>query len=160
MSAMRDDGAAQSYDSRSPLSHATEPVRRAELDRLLELAVRDTGMHAGAVFLMAPDRRALRLEVTAGIPAQCLAPWFGMALSSPGPVAEAVRERRLVWLGDPEELARRYPRTAIAMPYHHAVAAAPILTGTAVWGALLLIWPGSDTAGTAGPSPERVRAAS
>lgn len=154
MCAMREDGAAQSYDSRP--SPATESVRRAELDRLLELAVRDTGMHAGAVFLLASDGRALRLEVTAGIPAEYLAPWFGVALSSPVPVAEAVRERRLVWLGDPEDLARRYPRTAIALPYHHAVAAVPILTGTTVWGALLLIWPGS---GTAGPSPERVRAA-
>ncbi|MGI5507749.1 SpoIIE family protein phosphatase [Streptomyces sp. CA-106131] len=157
MCAIGEDGAAQSYGSRPP-SPATELVRRAALDQLLELAVRDTGMHAGAVFLLASDGRALRLEVTAGIPAEYLAPWFAVALSSPVPVAEAVRERRLVWLGDPEEFARRYPRTAIALPYHHAAAAAPILTGTTVWGALLLFWPGSDTAGTAGPSPERVRA--
>ncbi|GGT22776.1 SpoIIE family protein phosphatase [Streptomyces chromofuscus] len=133
---------------------------RAELDRLLESAVRDTGVHAGAVFLLASDGQALRLEVTAGMPVEYLAPWFGVGLSSPVPAAEAVRERRLVWLGRPQELARRYPRTAIALPYHYAVAAAPILTGTTAWGTLLLFWPGSDIAGAAGPSPERVMAAS
>ncbi|MET8331612.1 hypothetical protein [Streptomyces sp. NPDC005181] len=125
MCALRKDGAAQPYGSRPP-SPATESVRRAELDRLLELALRDTGVHAGAVFVLASDRQALWLEVTTGIPAEYLAPWFGVALSSPVPVAETVRERRSVWLGDPQELARRYPRTAIALPYHHAVAAAPI----------------------------------
>ncbi|WP_351231457.1 SpoIIE family protein phosphatase [Streptomyces sp. NPDC002133] len=120
--------------------------------------MRDTGVHAGAVFLLASDGRTLRLEVTAGMPAEYLAPWFGVALSSPVPVAEAVRERRLVWLGHPQELARRYPRTAIALPYHYAVAAAPILTGTTAWGTLLLFWPVSDGAGPAGPSRERVGA--
>jgi serine phosphatase RsbU (regulator of sigma subunit)/PAS domain-containing protein len=158
MCAIREDGAAQPDGSRPP-SSTTDSVRRAELDRLLELAVRDTGVHAGAVFLLAPDRQALRLEVTAGIPAEYLAPWFGVALSSPVPVAEAVRERRLVWLAAPQELARRYPRQAIALPYHHSVAAAPILTGTTAWGTLLLFWSGSDAAGTAAPSPERVRVA-
>ncbi|WP_393101309.1 SpoIIE family protein phosphatase [Streptomyces sp. LN325] len=157
MCAIREDGAAQPHGSRPPAP--AESAHRAELDRLLELAVRDTGVHAGAVFLLTSDRQALRLEVTAGIPAEYLAPWFGVALSSPVPVADALRERRLVWLGDPQEIARRYPRAAIALPYHHAVAAAPILTGTTAWGALLLIWPGSDTAGHAGPSPERARAA-
>ncbi|MDX3772032.1 SpoIIE family protein phosphatase [Streptomyces sp. AK08-01B] len=134
-------------------------MRRAELDRLLELAVRETGGHAGAVFLLASDGQALRLEVTAGMPAEYLAPWFGVALSSPVPVAEAVRERRFVWLSNTQELARRYPRTAIALPYHQAVAAVPILTGTTAWGALLLFWPCSDTAEATSPSPERVRAA-
>ncbi|MFE3264084.1 SpoIIE family protein phosphatase [Streptomyces sp. NPDC059215] len=157
MCAIREDGAAQPYGARPPPPTAT--ACRAELDRLLEQAVRDTGVHAGAVFLTAPDGRSLRLEVTEGIPAEFLTPWFGVALSSHVPVAEAVREQRLVWLGDPQELARRYPRTAIALPYHHAVAVVPLLTGTTAWGALLLIWPGSGSAGPAGPSPERVRAA-
>ncbi|MFC5799474.1 SpoIIE family protein phosphatase [Streptomyces formicae] len=158
MCAIREDGAAQPYGSRSP-SPAAGSARRAELDRMLELTVRDTGVQAGAVFLQTSDGQALRLEVTAGLPAEYLAPWFGVALSSPGPVADAVRERRLIWLGHPQELARRYPRTAIALPYHYAVAAAPILTGTTAWGALLLFWPGSDTVGPAGPSRERVGAA-
>jgi hypothetical protein len=31
------------------------------------------------------------LEVTAGMPAEYLAPWFGVGLSSPVPVADAVK---------------------------------------------------------------------
>jgi GAF domain-containing protein len=158
MCAMREGGAAQPHGPRPP-SPSAGSLREAELDRLLELAMRDTGVHAGAVFLLASDGQTLRLEVTAGMPAEYLAPWFTVALSSRLPVTDAVRERRLVWLGDPEELARRYPRTAIALPYHHAVAAAPLLTGTTVWGALLLFWPGAGSAQADGPSPERVRAA-
>ncbi|AVH54779.1 MULTISPECIES: SpoIIE family protein phosphatase [Streptomyces] len=157
MSAAPDDGAAQAYGSDPP--DAAGSALRVELDRLLDLAVCDTGAHAGAVFLLAPDGQALRLEVTAGMPAEYLAPWLGVGLSSPVPVAEAVRERRLVWLGRPEELARRYPRTAIALPYQFAVAAAPILTGTTAWGALLLFWPCCDTAELADPGSERVGAA-
>ncbi|GAA3073773.1 SpoIIE family protein phosphatase [Streptomyces glomeratus] len=158
MCAMREGGTAQPDGPRPP-SPTAGSLRRAELDRLLELAVRDTGVHAGAVFLLASDGQTLRLEVTAGMPAEYLAPWFGVPLSSRFPVTDAVRERRLVWLGDPEELARRYPRTAIALPYHHAVAAAPLLTGATVWGALLLFWPGAGSTRADGPSPERVRAA-
>ncbi|MGW7418492.1 hypothetical protein ACWGJB_00160 [Streptomyces sp. NPDC054813] len=82
---------------------------------------------------------ALRLEATTGLPADCLTPWFRMALSSPVPEAEALRRRRLVRLSNPEELARRCPRTATALPYHCAAAAAPIVTGTQAWSTLLLL---------------------
>ncbi|MDX3095033.1 SpoIIE family protein phosphatase [Streptomyces sp. ME19-03-3] len=157
MRATPDDGAAQAYASTPP--DAAGPARRAELDRLLDLATRDTGAHAGALFLLAPEGGALRLEVTTGMPADFLAPWFGVGLSNRVPVADAVREGRLVWLDKPQELARRYPRTAIAMPYHFAAAAAPILAGTAPKGALLLFWPCRDTAEAAEPSHERVDAA-
>lgn len=157
MRASPDDAAARARAS-SP-SHAAGPASRAELDRLLELAARDTGAHAGALFLLAPEGEALRLEVATGMPADFLAPWFGVGLSNHVPVADAVRERRLVWLSKPQEIAHRYPRTAIAMPYHFAAAAAPILTGSAAWGALLLIWPCCDTAEVPAPSHERVGAA-
>ncbi|MFE2545357.1 SpoIIE family protein phosphatase [Actinacidiphila glaucinigra] len=157
MRASPDDAAARARAS-TP-SHAAGPASRAELDRLLELAARDTGAHAGALFLLAPEGEALRLEVATGMPADFLAPWFGVGLSNRVPVADAVRERRLVWLSKPQELARRYPRTAIAMPYHFAVAAAPILTGSEPWGALLLFWPCCDTAEVPAPSHERVGAA-
>ncbi|MEU0185459.1 SpoIIE family protein phosphatase [Streptomyces sp. NPDC006207] len=157
MSATPDDGAAQAYASTA--ADAAGPTCRAELDRLLELAARDTGAHAGALFLLTPEGRSLRLEVTTGMPAEYLAPWFGVALSAHVPVSDAVRDRRLVWLSKPQELARRYPRTAIALPYHFAVAAAPVLDGSEAWGALLLFWPCCDAAELAGPSHERVGAA-
>ncbi|WP_217552548.1 SpoIIE family protein phosphatase [Streptomyces sp. GbtcB6] len=158
MCAMREGGAAQSFEPR-PSAPATGSLHRAELDRLLGLAVRDTGVLAGALFLLASDAQTLRLEVTTGLPAEYLTPCFRVALSGPVPVAEALRERRLVWLSDPQEFARRYPRTAIAHPYHYAAAAAPIVSGTRAWGTLLLFWSGSDTAGSAGPRPDQVAAA-
>ncbi|MFE0627548.1 SpoIIE family protein phosphatase [Streptomyces sp. NPDC058864] len=154
MRATPDDGAAQAYAS-TP-SDAAGRGPRAELDRLLDLAARETGAHAGALFLLAPGGDALRLEVTTGMPADFLAPWFGVGLSDHVPVADAVRERRLVWLSKPQELARRYPRTAIAMPYHFAAAAAPVLTGAAPWGALLLFWPCCDAAEHPGPGHDLV----
>ncbi|MGW1625414.1 GAF domain-containing protein [Streptomyces sp. NPDC002172] len=158
MCATWEDGAVPPYGPR-PSSAASGPTRRAELDRLLEFAVRDTGVLAGAVFLPASDGQTLRLEVTTGLPAEYLTPWSRVALSSPVAVAEALRLRRLVWLSDPEEFARRYPRTAIALRHHCAAAAAPIVTGTTAWGTLLLLWPGADTARAAGPGPDRVAAA-
>ncbi|MEW1775962.1 SpoIIE family protein phosphatase [Streptomyces sp. NPDC086777] len=158
MCAMREEGAGRSHGP-GPSAPASGPARGAGLDLLLEAAVRDTGVLAGAVFLLTSDGRALQLEVAAGLPVEALTPWSRMALSSPAPVAEALRRRRLVWLSDPEEVARRYPRTAIALPYRCAAAAAPIVTGTTAWGALLLLWPGPGTAGAGAPGPERVAAA-
>ncbi|MFJ9562697.1 SpoIIE family protein phosphatase [Streptomyces fuscichromogenes] len=155
MGATREDGAAEPVGPR-PSAPASGSIHRAELDRLLGLAVRDTGVLAGALFLLASDAQTLRLEATAGLPAEYLTPWFRVAPASPVPVAEALRERRLVWLSDPQEFARRYPRTAIAQPYHYAAAAAPIIAGSRAWGTLLLFWPGTDhpgpgdTAGSAG----------
>ncbi|MET7355754.1 hypothetical protein [Streptomyces mirabilis] len=131
----------------SPVLTASGSIRRAELDRLLEFAVHDTGVLAGAIFLLASHGQALRLEVTAGLPAEYLTPLSRVALSRPVPVREALRQRRLVWLSDPEKFARAYPRTAIALPYHCAATAAPIITGTRAWGMPLLLWPDSDTAG-------------
>ncbi|WP_431968278.1 SpoIIE family protein phosphatase [Actinacidiphila sp. bgisy160] len=157
MRATPDDGAAQAYGRAS--SDTAGPTCRAQLDGLLDCAARDTGAHASALFLLAADGQALRLEAAAGMPADFLAPWFGVGLSSHVPVADAVRERRLVWLSEPQELARHYPRTAIAMPYHFAAAAAPILSGAAPWGALLLFWPCCEAPELAGPVHERVGAA-
>ncbi|MGX1274122.1 PAS domain-containing protein [Streptomyces phaeoluteigriseus] len=46
----------------------------------------------------------------------------------------------MVWVGSHSEMARSYPRTAMALPYPLALAAAPV-TGVRRWGALLLMWP-------------------
>lgn len=150
---MPDDGVAP---TRSRVPGAAGHGGRDELDRLLDCAVQDTGAHAGAVFLLTPDGQALRLEVTTGLPAEYLAPWRGVGLASLDPVGVAVRERRLVWLSESQELARLYPRMAIALPYHVAVAVAPIFTGSTAWGTLLLFWPCGETVEPAGPGHDRV----
>ena len=47
-------------------------------------------------------------------------PW-----TAPSPVVDAILQRRLVWLGDQEDTARRYPRIGIMAPYHFMLLAAP-----------------------------------
>ncbi|MFG2606395.1 SpoIIE family protein phosphatase [Streptomyces sp. NPDC048514] len=102
--------------------------------------VRRAGASIGALYLLAPDERQLSLDVLFGAPADFAAPWATVPVTAPAPVAEAVREDRMVWVGSQEELARSYPRTAMALPYPLAMAAAPV-TGVRRWGVLLLMWP-------------------
>ncbi|MEU6999823.1 SpoIIE family protein phosphatase [Nonomuraea sp. NPDC046570] len=111
------------------------------MDELLYQAVRDAGAHIGAVYLLADAGRVLLMDTAIGLPGQIAKPWARVRLKSPVPVAAAVRERRLVWVPDHEELARHFPGAALALPYHFAVAAAPIHTGTLDRGGLVLLWP-------------------
>ncbi|MEU0007217.1 SpoIIE family protein phosphatase [Streptomyces sp. NPDC006314] len=102
--------------------------------------MRRTGASIGALYLLAPDEQQLLLDVMCGAPADFAAPWATIPLATPAPVTEAVREDRMVWVGSQEELARAYPRTAMALPYPLTLVAAPV-TGVRRWGALLLMWP-------------------
>ncbi|WP_329124359.1 SpoIIE family protein phosphatase [Streptomyces sp. NBC_01353] len=110
------------------------------VDAALTETVRRTGAAIGAVYLLAPDALVLRLEVLCGASAEIAAPWARVPLAAPAPVADAVRDNRLIWVGSHQEMVRSYPRTAMALPYPLALAAAPI-TGVRRWGSLLLMWP-------------------
>ncbi|MFJ8630591.1 SpoIIE family protein phosphatase [Streptomyces sp. NPDC093568] len=99
--------------------------------------------HAGGVYLLAADEPVLELSVMAGLPRAFSAPWERVGLSAPIPVADAVRERRLVWIGGEEDMAARYPRIAVVLPYPFALAALPVATETTVYGAIFVTWPGS-----------------
>ncbi|MGW2205756.1 SpoIIE family protein phosphatase [Streptomyces sp. NPDC001774] len=117
------------------------PARGAgAVDTALTETVRRTGASVGGVYLLGPDPQVLCLDALCGAPAEFAAPWTRVPLASPAPVADAVREDRLVWVAGQQEMARSYPRTAMALPYPLALAAAPI-TGTRRWGTLLLLWP-------------------
>lgn len=111
-----------------------------ELDAAFAETVRRTGASIGALYLLTPDEQLLRLDVLCGAPAELAAPWARVPLAARAPVADAVREDRVVWLGSQPEVARSYPRTAMALPYPLAMVAAPV-TGVRRWGALLLMWP-------------------
>ncbi|GAB2728137.1 SpoIIE family protein phosphatase [Streptomyces bullii] len=110
------------------------------LDAAFAETVRRTGASIGALYLLDPDQRLLRLDALSGAPAELAEPWARVPVSAPAPVAEAVREERVVWLGSQEEVAHSYPRTAMALPYPLAMVAAPVV-GNRRWGALLLMWP-------------------
>ncbi|MGP3929250.1 SpoIIE family protein phosphatase [Nonomuraea sp. KM88] len=114
-----------------------------EVDEVLARAVRDTGAHIGAVYLLADDGQVLLMETETGLPAQIVKPWTRVRVSAGVPVSASVRERRLVWVPGYQELAHRYPATAIALPYPFAAVATPIQSNGDVWGSLVLMWPPS-----------------
>lgn len=111
------------------------------VDRALLGALRKTGASAGGLYELADDEPVLQLTVMSGIPAPFLEPWSRVALAAPIPVAVAAREQRLVWAGGQQQLARDFPRTAVAVPYDFALAAAPVGDLATSRGALLLMWP-------------------
>ncbi|MFE9450985.1 SpoIIE family protein phosphatase [Streptomyces sp. NPDC006739] len=119
-----------------------EPLLSLALATMLE----DVHAHSGAVYVLRPDEPVLEMAVMAGLPRAFAAPWERVGLSAPIPVAEAARERRLVWVGGEEDMARRYPRIAVVLPYPFALAALPVATEATVYGAVFVTWPGSHPA--------------
>ncbi|MFI2779669.1 SpoIIE family protein phosphatase [Streptomyces sp. ALB3] len=113
------------------------------LDSAVAGVVRETGASVAMLYLLPRGGTTLHLAVLAGVPGQLAVPWTRIPLSAPMPVADAVRLRCLIWLGSQEELARRYPRAALVLPYQFALASAPVRTGGADQGGLVLLWPGS-----------------
>ncbi|MFG1807335.1 SpoIIE family protein phosphatase [Streptomyces sp. NPDC049040] len=120
------------------------------VDHMLARTVEAVGAHAGALFLLEPGGEILTLAVSAGMPLDFLGPLRRVRVAAGGgPVAEALQERRPVWIGSGEEIARRYPKIAAVLPHPRAVAVIPLLTGSTAWGALLALLsesdPGPDT---------------
>ncbi|WP_238697547.1 SpoIIE family protein phosphatase [Streptomyces sp. E2N166] len=114
----------------------------ASLDEALSATVRRTGAVAGGVYLLAEREPMLGLAAVCGMPTATVAPWRRVAISAAGPLSEAVREDRLVWVGRQEDLARLYPNAAAGMPYQFAAAFAP-LHGRRRYGAMALVWSAS-----------------
>ncbi|MEV8550028.1 SpoIIE family protein phosphatase [Streptomyces glaucescens] len=126
----------------STIDPATE---YGELDTAFAETVRQIGASIGALYLLEPDGQVLSLTLLSGATAELAAPWSRVAVAAPAPVADAVRQDRLVWVGSQEEMTHSYPRTAMALPYPLALAAAPVAGGRR-WGALLLMWPANRPA--------------
>ncbi|MBQ0826289.1 SpoIIE family protein phosphatase [Streptomyces sp. RG38] len=114
---------------------------------------------SGAVYLMGSDPPALEMAVMAGLPRTFAAPWERISPHARVPVADAVRERRPVWVRDGQEMARRYPRIAVVLPYPFALLAMPLVTENATYGAVFLSWPGTGSPDLAQPERDRLMAA-
>jgi PAS domain-containing protein len=112
-------------------------------DTALAESVRASGASGGLLYVLPPGENALWLALMTGASRDIAAPWMRVGLTDPVPVSEAVREQRLVWVGGQEEMALRYPQPALVAPYDFAMAAAPVVSGGTVWGALVLLWPGT-----------------
>ncbi|MGW7641960.1 SpoIIE family protein phosphatase [Streptomyces decoyicus] len=113
----------------------------ARLDALTADVVRDTGASIGLLFLLPPGEEVLRLALVSGVSRQLAAPWARVPMDASTPVADAIHERRLIWLGSQEEMARRYPQLGVVLPYDFMLAAAPLTADSLVWGGIVLLWP-------------------
>ncbi|MCX5254118.1 SpoIIE family protein phosphatase [Streptomyces canus] len=136
-------GVSDGHRSAQAPASARTRVGRPLLSLALASMMDEVHAHSGAVYLLAADEPVLEMAVMAGLPRAFAAPWERVGLSAPIPVAEAARERQLVWVGGEHEMARRYPRIAVVLPYPFALAAVPVATPTKVYGAVFVTWPGS-----------------
>ncbi|MGW3957633.1 SpoIIE family protein phosphatase [Streptomyces sp. NPDC004752] len=129
-------------DGRTPPQAASDAGSgRPLLSLALAAMMEDVEAHSGAVYLLAPDEPVLEMAVKAGLPRAFAAPWERVGLSAPIPVADAVRDGRLVWVGGEEDMARRYPWISVVLPYSFALAALPLATADATYGAVYVTWP-------------------
>ncbi|KJK55106.1 GAF domain-containing SpoIIE family protein phosphatase [Saccharothrix sp. ST-888] len=125
-------------------SSGTKPVAEGDLGalaRILRSASGRLGAHVGGLYLLGGAPPVLHLTMTLGAGRQFTRPWERVGLAAPIPVADAARDGRLVWVGGAAELARRYPRVAVAMPYAFCLAAIPLATPQRTYGAVFLLWP-------------------
>ncbi|MGW6565902.1 SpoIIE family protein phosphatase [Streptomyces sp. NPDC054975] len=111
------------------------------LESLVADVVRQTGASVALLYLLQPGEQVLRLALLSGVSPRIAAPWARIPLDAAIPVVDAMRQRRLVWLGSQEEMARRYPRLGIVLPYDFMLAAAPVASGVGLWGGIVLLWP-------------------
>ncbi|GAA3579449.1 SpoIIE family protein phosphatase [Nonomuraea rosea] len=120
-----------------------DPRYASESDEVLIRAARDAGAHIAASYLLAESDEVLYMDAEVGLPAQIVKPWSRVRLTAGVPVAAAARRRQFVWVPSHQELACRFPATALALPYQFTAAAAPIMTDSHVWGSVVLLWPAS-----------------
>ncbi|MFI8008382.1 SpoIIE family protein phosphatase [Streptomyces sp. NPDC086010] len=110
-------------------------------DSVLAEVMRGTGASVGLMYVLPPGQRVLRLVMASGVSRKIAAPWARVPMDASLPVVDAIRERRLVWLGSQQDIAQRYPQLGIVLPYEFMLAAVPITSGPTVWGGFVLLWP-------------------
>jgi PAS domain S-box-containing protein len=111
------------------LSRAVGPRDVAQV--VVEQGVAALGAEAAVAVLVAPGSSDLQLAAQTGFDERDALDWRELQLSTPAPLAEAVRASRVVELPDPAVLRERYPERAEALerPGHRAWVAAPIAVG-------------------------------
>ncbi|MEU2880034.1 PP2C family protein-serine/threonine phosphatase [Streptomyces sp. NPDC007070] len=141
-----------------PPPAARDAAGRPLLSLALAAMLDEVHAHSGAVYLLAPDQPVLEMAVMAGMPRDFAAPWERVGLSAPIPVAQALRERRLIWVSGEEEMVRRHPRIAVVLPYPFALTALPLATRDAAFGAVFVGRPRTAVRAftTVGQEPQEV----
>ncbi|WP_329323539.1 MULTISPECIES: SpoIIE family protein phosphatase [unclassified Streptomyces] len=113
-----------------------------EMGRHFHRLVTDADASSAMLFLLPLKEPVLQLSMLYGTSWSVLSSWARIHVQEALPAAEAAREKRTVWVGDPQELALHYPRLALMVP-DHALAAAPVLADDVVRGVACLLWPSS-----------------
>lgn len=109
---------------------------------MLARTVERLGAYAGALFLLEPGGEVLTLDVGAGMPFDFAGPMRRVRVAADsGPIADALHDRRPMWMDSGQEIARRYPKLAMVLPHPRAAAVTPLETGSTVWGAMLTLFP-------------------
>ncbi|MGW1882540.1 SpoIIE family protein phosphatase [Streptomyces sp. NPDC001970] len=103
--------------------------------------MQDVGASVGAIYLLPPGGHVVRLAMVSGGSWRIAAPWTRVATDASTPLTDAMREHRLVWVGSQDEMASRYPKMRLALPYDFMLAAAPFTGGTTVSGGVVFLWP-------------------
>lgn len=122
---------------------ATGGRAAAGLDSLaqrLTAGARQLGAHAGGLYVLGSDQEVLDLAMMLGVPREFVEPWERVGLAAPVPVADSVRGRGLVWVGGEDEMVRRYPQVAVALPYSFCLAAVPLAVAGTTYGVVFLLW--------------------
>lgn len=104
--------------------------------------MRRTGAVIGGLYLIEESEPMLRLVALCGLPVEFARTWQRLPLTAPVPVADAIRDDRLVWIGSQDEMTRRYPIAAAVLPYSFALAAVPLTGVRRRWGGIVLMWSG------------------
>ncbi len=116
---------------------------RDALAKGLTEMLEEIGAHTGGVYRLSPDGQVLELVVMEGLPREFVQPWERVSVTAPIPVADALRDKRLVWVSDEEDMVRRYPALAVALPYDYSLAALPLYTAAGDHGAMFIVWSGA-----------------
>ena len=99
------------------------------------------GAGAGSVAAPTPDGAAFELVDVEGYEPARVEGFRRLPLDAPVPLADAMRERTPVFIGDAERALARYPRLPADDPAHRAWAAVPLLVDGRVTGGIALSFP-------------------
>ena len=92
------------------LSAARTPLEIAEV--MMRDGAYAAHAQGGFIALMAPGGKRLDVAATQGFASPVIERWTSMSIDEPLPTSDAARERRPVWIVDPEALRTTYPNLA------------------------------------------------
>jgi signal transduction histidine kinase len=101
-----------------------------------ELGVSALGADAGSVFVVEPDAARLRMVASRGYPGPAEQAYATLPLAARVPICDAVRDRRMVYISEVDELRAHYPDVTGIQPDTRAVAAVPLVASGRALGAI------------------------